>query len=57
MDTRRRAYFNMEYEYFKLKCEKDYVSVLALRGMGTKSCRQTTRKQTKKANNQEETAE
>jgi|KBSMisStandDraft_5_1062788.scaffolds.fasta_scaffold60397_4 hypothetical protein len=57
MGTRRRWYFNMEYEYFKLKCEKDYVSVLALRGMGTKSCRQTTRKQTKKANNQEETPE
>ena len=42
MDTRRRTYFNMKYEYFKLKCEKDYVSVLALCGRGTKSCRQTT---------------
>jgi len=36
------SYFNMNYEYFKLKCEKDYVSVLALRGMGTIVCRQTT---------------
>jgi len=58
-DDLHYAYCRTKYAYFKLKCQKEYVSVLALRGPEVlRADRQQQRSQIKKAaDNQEENSE